>query len=81
MGSIGQGREIDGSRLAGTDSTTFILIFRFRHLLAPPPAARERPINECCDKAVLWNGKSTKSHLKRIGGGRGSSDAELEILF
>ena len=53
LGSTGQGREIDGSRLAGTNSTTYIPTFRFSHLLAPPPAIRERSLNECCDKADL----------------------------
>ena len=46
---------------------TFIPTFRFPHLLVPPPAAREISINEFRDKLVLWDGKSTKSHLKRMG--------------
>ena len=57
----------DRSRLAGAYSMTFIPTFRFPHLLVPPPAAREISINEFCDKLVLWDGKSTKSHLKRMG--------------
>ena len=48
---------------------TFIPTFLFPHFLVPPPAARERSINECRDKLVLWDGKSMKSHLKRMGGG------------
>ena len=57
---------------------TFIPTFLFPHFLVPPPAARERSINECRDKLVLWDGKSMKSHLKRMGGG--SSDAEFEYF-
>ena len=81
MWSIGQVREIDGSRLAGTNSTALHSVSP--HHLAPPPAAHERSINECCDdadKTDLWDGRSTKGHSKRIGRGRGSSDAELEYF-